>query len=1178
MALPAVTLDDKYVLERGRIYLTGTQALVRLPLIQRRRDLAAGLNTGGFVSGYRGSPLGGLDQGLWQAKTHLEDHHVTFQPGVNEELAATAVWGTQQVNLYPTARYDGVFAMWYGKGPGVDRAGDVFKHANGAGTSRHGGVLLLAGDDSAAKSSTFPHQSEHALVAAMVPVLSPAGVQEILDYGLIGWAMSRYSGCWIGMKIVAETADSSASVHADMDRVDVRLPTDFEMPPGGLNIRWPDPPLQVEERLMKHKLYAALAFARANRIDGPVLTAPRPRFGIVTTGKAYLDVRQALDDLGITDAMAADLGVSIYKVGMPWPLEPQGIRAFAEGLEEILVVEEKRALIENQMKEQFYNWPEGRRPRVSGKFDESALREAASEREQVLPSYGELSPSRVAIVLGRHLIRTLDVPSWLADRVRYLEALEGQKAHKAGAERVPWFCSGCPHNTSTVVPEGSRALAGIGCHYMVVWMDRKTETFTQMGGEGVPWIGQAPFMEEKHVFANLGDGTYYHSGFLAIRQAIAAKANITYKILFNDAVAMTGGQKVDGELTVPMIAQELVAEGVRRVVVVSDEPEKYGAASGLPSGTAVRHRDDLDEVQRSLRETRGVSIMIYDQTCASEKRRRRKRGTMADPAKRVVVNERVCEGCGDCSVQSNCLSVAPVETEFGRKRQIDQSTCNKDFSCVKGFCPSFVTVEGGQLKKPATVRKGAGPMPVFADLPDPVLPPLDRPWSLIVTGVGGTGVVTVGALIGMAAHLEGKGCSTLDQTGLAQKGGAVMSHVRVAATPEDIHAVRIAAGGASAVIGCDLVVAGGGDALSKMDPGRTRAVLNADAAHTAAMMKDPNARIPVAAMVQAVADRCGGADRIVTVDATRLSVALLGDSIATNVFMLGLAWQRGLVPLSAEALERAIELNGTAVAMNRQAFLWGRRAACDPAGVEAAVRALKGGEDGEAAAEPAHRVLSRSLDEIVERRVAFLTDYQDAAWAARYRDLVRRAREAEERQGRGLTGLAEAVARNAFKLMAYKDEYEVARLYTDGTFAKSVADRFEGDYRLTFHLAPPAIAHKDPRTGHLKKRTFGPWMMAAFRILAKGKRLRGTRFDPFGRTEERGMERRLIAEYEATVEELIARLSPATHALAVSIAQVPDMIRGFGHVKEANVAKAEVLKAELLEAMRDPAAPRAAAE
>ena len=1163
MALAAVSLDDKYTLEKGRVFLTGTQALVRLPMVQRQRDAAAGLNTGCFISGYRGSPLGGLDQALWKARKFLAGNQIHFQPGVNEELGATAVWGTQQNALFPGASVDGVFAMWYGKGPGVDRCGDVFKHGNGAGTSRHGGVLLLAGDDHSCKSSTFPHQSEHAFVAAMIPVLNPAGVQEILDYGLIGWAMSRFSGCWTAMKTIAETVDSSASVDIDPARVQLVLP-EFEMPPGGLSIRWPDPPLQQEERLMKYKLYAALAFARANRLDKVVIASPRPRLGVVTTGKSYLDVRQALDDLGISEEMAADLGLTVYKVAMPWPLEREGVRHFAEGLEEIVVVEEKRAVIENQLKEQLYNWRPEVRPRVVGKFDENT--------SEMLPSYNELSPARIAVAIGRRLLRFHDHEG-IRQRVEFLDRQEKAKAHKAPVERKAWFCSGCPHNTSTVVPEGSRALAGIGCHYMVTWMDRSTDTFTQMGGEGVPWIGQAPFTRDRHVFANLGDGTYYHSGSLAVRAAVAAKVNITYKILYNDAVAMTGGQPHDGPLTVPMIARQLSAEGVKRIVVVTDEPEKYEGPVGLPAGIKVEHRDDLDRVQRELREVEGVTILIYDQTCATEKRRRRKRGLMADPPKRVFINEQVCEACGDCSKKSNCLSVVPVDTEFGRKRQIDQSTCNKDFSCVKGFCPSFVTVHGGHLRKPAASKTGS--IGWATELPPPALPALDEPYGILVTGVGGTGIVTIGALVGMAAHLEGKGCTVLDQAGLAQKGGPVTTHIRLARRPEDIHAVRIAAGGARAVLGCDVVVAGGGDALSKMAHGRTHAVINATDTITADFTRDRDFKVPTDALVRDV-ERQVGADHLSVVDATRLATALLGDSIATNPFMLGYAWQKGLIPLSEEALLRAIELNGVAVEMNKRAFLWGRRAVVDPAAVAAAAAPQSSG--GEPAV-PAHRRRSASLDELIARRIEHLTQYQDAAYAARYKHLVDWVRTVEGQKAPGMTGLVEAVAKSYHRLLAYKDEYEVARLYTDGTFLKHLNDTFEGDFKLEFHLAPPTLAEQDPETGEPRKKTYGPWMLKAFGVLARLKGLRGTRFDPFGRTAERRMERKLIEDYEHTVGELLDGLTPDRHGLAVEIASIPEDMRGYGHIKESNVAAAKAREAQLMEAFRrhEPA-PRLAAE
>ncbi len=1156
MALAAVSLDDKYALDEGRIYLTGTQALVRLPMMQRQRDVAAGLNTACFISGYRGSPLGGFDRELWSAKRFVERNHIHFQPGVNEDLAATAVWGSQQVGLFPGAKYDGVFAMWYGKGPGVDRSGDALKHGNMAGTAPAGGVLALAGDDHACKSSTLPHQSEYAFMDAQIPVLNPAGVQEFLDLGLYGWAMSRYAGTWVALKAVAETLDSSASVTVDPARVTIALPDDFEMPPGGLNIRWPDAPMDQEYRLHRHKVYAALAFARANRLDRTVIDAPRPRLGIVTTGKSYLDVRQALDDLGIDDALAAEIGIRLYKVAMPWPLEPEGARAFAEGLEEILVVEEKRALIENQLKEQLYNWDPAVRPRVIGKFDEAG--------EWILPSVDELTPARVARAIAARIGRFFTSET-IVQRLAFLEAKEKAMAGRAAPiERMPYFCSGCPHNTSTKVPEGSRALAGIGCHYMAMWMDRETDTFTQMGAEGVTWVGQAPFTDTPHVFQNLGDGTYFHSGLLAIRAALAANVNITYKLLYNDAVAMTGGQPVDGQLSVPQITHQLYGEGVRRIAVVSDEPEKYPRDTDFADGVTIHHRDELDRLQRELRELSGTSVLIYDQTCATEKRRRRKRGTMPDPARRVVINTAVCEGCGDCGIASNCLSVIPVETEFGRKRVIDQSSCNKDFSCLNGFCPSFVTVEGGSLRRPqARVRD------VVAELPEPDLPALETPYGILITGVGGTGVVTIGALIGMAAHLEGKGVTVLDMAGLAQKYGAVISHLRIARRPGDIHAVRIAAGGARLLLGCDLVVAAGFDSLAKVTPGETHAVVNAHESPTGAFTRDPDLEFPGAELRRLVAD-VAGSGNVEFLDATRLATALLGDSIATNLFLVGLAYQKGLVPVSHEAIERAIELNGVAVEANLRALRWGRLCAIDRDAVEAAA--------AEAAPASAEAPMSASLDEIVARRTADLTGYQNAAYAGRYSGLVERVREAETASAGGMTGLAEAVARYYHKLLAYKDEYEVARLYTGDAFRRQIAEQFEGDFKLRFHLAPPLIAARDPDSGHLKKSAYGPWMMAAFRVLARFKGLRGSAFDPFGYAPDRRTERRLIVEYEAVVEALIAGLDHDNHALAVEIATIPEHIRGYGHVKAAHLATAKAREADLLAAFRKPSPHADAAE
>ncbi|GAB6195609.1 indolepyruvate ferredoxin oxidoreductase family protein [Lysobacter xanthus] len=1196
---PDYSLDHKYSRVEGRIYLSGVQALVRLPLMQRLRDQAMGLNTGGFVSGYRGSPLGGFDLELWKAKKHLESAGVKFTPGLNEDLGATMVWGTQQTGLFPGATVEGVFGMWYGKGPGVDRCGDVFKHANAAGTSRHGGVLALAADDHACRSSTLPHGSEHEFVSALMPVLNPAGVQDILDMGLVGWAMSRYTGRWVGFKTIAETVESSASVDANPLALNIVTPDDFEMPAGGLNIRWPDPPLEQEMRLHQYAVKAAQAFARANRLDRIVIDSPDARLGIITTGKSYLDVLTALEYLGLDERACRDLGIRVYKVGMTWPLEPVGLRAFARGLSDVLVVEEKLSFIESQMKEQMFNWAE--RPSVVGKYDESG--------EWILPSTSELTPARIAKVIARRIQRFHD-SSHIRDVLAWMEQKESELAlPRAAFPRVPHYCSGCPHNTSTVVPDGSRALAGIGCHYMVTWMDRNTDTFTHMGGEGVTWAGQAAFTETPHVFQNLGDGTYFHSGSLAIRQSIAAGVNITYKILYNDAVAMTGGQPVDGTLSVPQIAHQVRSEGVQTIVLLSDDIEKWSDASIFPAGVEFLDRRELDAAQRRLREVKGVSVLIFDQTCATEKRRRRKRGKMVDPQKRVVVNSLVCEGCGDCGKKSFCVSVLPKETEFGRKRDIDQSNCNKDFSCTEGFCPSFVTVEGGKLRK----QKPSSAKDRLADLPMPQLPALDRPWNILITGVGGTGVVTIGALLGMAGHLEGRGASVLDQTGLAQKGGAVTTHIRIANAPADIHAVRIAAGEADLVLGCDMVVVNDYWALSKIRAGRSNVVLNSYEAMPGTFTTRPDMQFPADGIVEAVRRALDGAEPFV-VDATQLATALLGDAIATNLFMLGYAWQRGLVPVSFEALMRAVELNGAAVDMNKTAFAWGRFAAIDPTAVaEAAGLAPKtapstaklelpmlapgeweGHEAGGPAAPralanqddlrhvPSHDALdnvaflplddarlSRSLDEVIARRVKFLTDYQNAAYAKRYAGFVAKVREAEETKAPGSTDLTEAVARYAFKLMAYKDEYEVARLYTSGEFKRRLDQQFEGDYTLRFHLAPPLLAKKDAQ-GRLVKKQYGPWVFTAFKLVAKLKFLRGTALDVFGKTHERRMERQLIEDYVRTVDGLLAKLDAGNVDLAAQIASVPEHIRGYGHVKDEHVAQAKAREAELLRDWDNP--------
>ena len=1170
--LAKASLEDKYTLERGRVFLTGTQALIRVMMLQRARDARAGVNSAGFVSGYRGSPLGGFDQALWRARAHLESHHIRFQPGVNEDLAATAIWGTQQLNLFPGARYDGVFSMWYGKGPGVDRCGDVFKHANAAGTSRYGGVLALAGDDHAAKSSTLPHQSEHIFKACLIPVLSPANVQDYLDLGLHGFAMSRYSGCWVAFKCVTDVVESGASVVIDPDRVKVTTPSDFAMPPGGLNIRWPDGILEQEARILDYKVYAALAYARANRIDRLVWDSPSARLGIITTGKSYGDVMRALADLGIDERVARDIGLRVYKVALSWPLEPQGARRFAEGLEEILVVEEKRQVIEYQIKEELYNWKEGVRvPRVVGKFDDSGEWSRSGGQPAgtwLLPAHYEHSPAMVARAIAQRLEKlgmTAALGSQFRERLAFLDFKEKALARpRVAAVRQPYFCSGCPHNTSTRVPEGSRAVAGIGCHFMAVWMDRNTATFTHMGAEGVPWIGQAPFTDEKHIFANLGDGTYFHSGLLAIRAAVAAKVNMTYKILYNDAVAMTGGQRVDGPLDPAIISRQIAAEGVKPIVVVTDEPEKYPHGTTWAPGVTVRHRDELDAVQKELRATPGVSALIYDQTCASEKRRRRKRNEYPDPAVRAVINEMVCEGCGDCSVKSNCLSVEPLETEFGRKRAINQSSCNKDFSCLKGFCPSFVTVEGGRLKKGRSAAKSGADLP---PVPEPTPALLDRPYAILVTGIGGTGVITIGQIIGMAAHLEGKGVSVLDMSGLAQKYGAVMSHVQLAARPEALTATRIDMGGANLVIGCDLVVSASTDALAKMAPGHTRALINASITPTADFVRNPDWQLPGSDLRHDIAQACGK-NAVDFVAATEVATGLMGDAIATNMFMLGCAYQRGWLPLAGASLERAIELNGVAVDFNRQAFLWGRRAAVDLARVERLAKPAEVIALGE------H--FSRNVDELIERRESFLTGYQNAAYAERYRALTERVRMREKEVNAG-TKLTEAVARYYSKLLAYKDEYEVARLHADGALERKIGHMFEGDYKVVFHLSPPLIAGKDPITGEPRKMRFGGWMLPVFRVLKSLRGLRGTPLDIFGYTQERRTERTLIAEYEETIERLLAKLTAENHALAVQLASLPEEIRGFGHIKMRNVNAARKKHAELLQRFESTQAARAAA-
>ena len=1161
-SIETVTLDDKYALANGRAFMSGVQALVRLPMLQRVRDVAAGLNTAGFISGYRGSPLGGYDQALVAAQKHLNANHIVFQPGVNEELGATAVWGTQQLDLYPqTNKYDGVFGIWYGKGPGVDRSCDVFKHANMAGTAKHGGVIAIAGDDHISKSSTAAHQSDHIFKACGLPVFFPSDVQGILDMGLHALALSRFSGVWAGMKTIQEVVESSASVSVDPDRVKIITPEDFQMPPGGLHIRWPDAPLEQEARLMDYKWYAALAYVRANKLNYNVIATQQDRFGIIASGKAFNDTRQALIDLGLDDATCQRVGIRLHKVNVVWPLEATITRDFAQGLQEILVVEEKRQMIEYQIKEELYNWRADVRPNVLGKFDEPEGGTDGGEWSRPNPSdnwllraKADLTPAIIARAIAKRLKKLPmpeDVLVRMETRLAVLDAKERTALEVKGdaGERAPWFCSGCPHNTSTRVPEGSRAVAGIGCHYMTVWMDRSTSTFTQMGGEGVPWVGQQPFTTDKHIFANLGDGTYFHSGLLAVRMSIASGVNITYKVLYNDAVAMTGGQRVGERAeghTVLQIMKSLTSEGVAKLVIVTDEPEKYDGVE-LEPGVEVFHRDELDRIQREFRELKGTTAIIYDQTCATEKRRRRKRGTMAEPEKRVVINELVCEGCGDCSVQSNCLSVEPLETEFGRKRTINQNSCNKDFSCVKGFCPSFVTVEGGQLKKPVKAKKGQ--LNALGEIPMPTLPPADSAWGIVVGGVGGTGVITIGSLLGMAAHLEGKGVVTQDAGGLAQKGGATWSHIQIANTPEAIYTTKVDTAKADLIIGCDPIVAANKSTLAMMQPGRTFVALNTHATPTAAFVTQPDWQFP--------ADTCEGAitaavgkEHLGMFDAEQVAVKALGDSIYTNPLLLGYAWQSGRVPLSLEALMRAMELNGVQIDNNKAAFEWGRRCAHDLAAVQTHLQV------GAVASQVIEFAKRTSLGEMVSQRVNFLTDYQNAAYAAQYQALVDQVKAAEAPLGK--TTLTEAVARYYFKLMAYKDEYEVARLQIDKAFLARIGAQFEGDFKLHHHLAPPLFSGKNDK-GELKKSKFGPWVRVGFHVLAPMKFLRGTPFDIFGYTHERREERSLVREYRAAIEGLLPKLNADNRDAAIAFAKVPEQIRGYGHVKARHLQSARQL-------------------
>ncbi|MEX0603647.1 MAG: indolepyruvate ferredoxin oxidoreductase family protein [Marinobacter sp.] len=1140
-------LEDRYLRTSGRVFLTGTQALVRIPLMQAELDRKQGLNTAGLVSGYRGSPLGAYDLALWQAQTLLDENRIDFVPAINEDLAATIMLGTQQVETDDDRQVDGVFGLWYGKGPGVDRAGDALKHGTTYGSSPHGGVLVVAGDDHGCVSSSMPHQSDVAFMSFFMPTINPANIAEYLEFGLWGYALSRYSGCWVGFKAISETVESAASVELP-PQPEFLTPDDFTAPESGLHYRWPDLPGPQLETRIEHKLAAVQAFARANPIDRCLFNNPAARFGIVTTGKGHLDLLEALDLLGITEDRARDMGLDIYKIGMVWPLERRGILSFVHGKEEVLVIEEKRGIIESQIKEYMSEPDRPGEVLITGKQDELG--------RPLIPYVGELSPKLVAGFLSARLGRFFSMD--YSERMAEISAMSNAQ-DPGGVRRLPYFCAGCPHNTSTKVPDGSKALAGIGCHFMASWMGRNTESLIQMGGEGVNWIGKSRYIGNPHVFQNLGEGTYFHSGSMAIRQAVAAGINITYKILFNDAVAMTGGQPVDGQITVPMIAQQVAAEGVRRVVVLSDEPEKYdGHRDQFPKDVSFHDRSELDTVQRELRTISGCSVLIYDQTCAAEKRRRRKRNQFPDPAKRVFINHHVCEGCGDCSVQSNCLAVVPRKTELGRKRKIDQSSCNKDFSCVNGFCPSFVTVEGGQLRKSRGMDTGSILTSRLAKVPAPRIPVLTGSYDLLVGGVGGTGVVTVGQLVTMAAHLESRGASVLDFTGFAQKGGTVLSYVRLAPSPDKLHQVRISNGQADAVIACDMVVASSQKALSVLRPNHTRIVANEAELPTADYVLFRDADMQASKRLGLLRAAVGG-DHLDQLDATGIAEKLMGDTVFSNVMMLGFSWQKGLLPLSKAALMKAIELNGVAIERNKEAFGWGQLAAVK---LNAVTNLLEDSDSqtAELKAEP-------TLDELIETRYNHLINYQDQRWADQYRSTVADVCKAEEVLGESNLLLTRAVAQQLYRFMAYKDEYEVARLFAETGFMKEVEETFEGDFKVHFHLAPPLLNSETDAQGRPKKRRFGPWIFRAFTLLAKLRTLRGTVMDPFRYSADRKLDRAMLTDYQNLVARIGRELDTSNYETFLQLAELPADVRGYGPVRQQAAEGIREKQSQLIKAL-----------
>ncbi len=1135
------SLDDKYLIDHGTIALSGVQALVRIPIDQHKADQRAGLRTATLISGYRGSPLGGYDFLLQANQRILSEHHVRFVPAVNEDLGATAVFGSQLANTFPKPRYDGVLGIWYGKGPGVDRSGDAFKHANLTGVGRYGGVLAVAGDDPASKSSTVPSASEVALFDAQMPILFPGDVQEVLDLGSAGFALSRYSGLWVGLKVTTNVADEFGSAVVGPDRHGWVLP-EFEFrgkpwrPTQSHNLFAPFN-LQTEQEVWEGRLEAARRFGAANRLNRITVAPTNAWLGIVAAGKTYLDVREALDRLGLSDPDLERLGVRLLKVGMLYPLDAGVIREFAAGLEEILVIEEKRSFLELLLRDALFNQAE--RPRVVGKRDERDV--------LLVPGHGELDADTVAPILAARMARRIpDLPARL-ERFRPALPASVQPLGQT-AQRLSYFCSGCPHNRSTVVPDGSIAAAGIGCHGMAVTMERVGAGFTQMGGEGAQWVGAAPFTETPHLFQNLGDGTLFHSGSLAIRQAVAAGVTITYKILYNGAVAMTGGQHADGGIPIPALTQELQAEGVKRIVVLTDEPARYRGVSLAP-GVEPWPRERLDEAQRALRETPGVTVLIYDQHCAADLRRMRKRGKAPERPMRVLINERVCEGCGDCGVKSNCLSVTPVDTEFGRKTRIHQSSCNTDYSCLEGDCPAFVTVVPDGTRGPAR-RRGTHRPIAEADLP--ASPARPDQANLICLGIGGTGVVTVNQILGTAALLEGKSMRCLDQTGLSQKGGAVVSHLKIFARATEV-SNKVGIGEADGYLGFDVLTAADVRHLVRARPDRSVAVVSSSHVPTGLMVRNAAVEFPADSLLHQRIDAATRAGANLYLDAETLAERLFGSHMPANLIVVGAAYQRGLIPMAAESIERAIALNGAAVDANIQAFRVGRMVSADPtwaATTEPETATAEPTLSAEVSAMIGRIGAEGELRRLLAVRIPDLIDYQNSAYAHRYLEFVERVMAREAPLGRGLP-LTEAVARYLHKLMAYKDEYEVARLSLAPALDQAVEETFGPGATRHYRLHPPILR----ALGVKRKLAFGRWFDVGFRALRALRGLRGTALDPFGRDGIRRLERALIDEYQAGIEAELARLGPETHARAVALAVLPDLIRGYEGVKRKNVER-----------------------